>query len=445
MSDGAGNRPYLRDLRADAEHLQWEAGEWVIAGIEGHVPWPKKAQVLEFDEIDFILRPGDEQTSPSIVLNATAHNLSRQEAQNRILKLATALAWNERAKIDIHMWMSGTRPFAVGKWQGNIVQEFIAPDELVFPNNNAAWVALALYREALSVGNPFYSFLGFFKTVSSIFKDGRKRAAWFREALPLIEDDNARKRIASLSAEGVDVAEYLFSEGRNAIAHAEKEVFINPDNMIDFERINNDIPIIRGLAELAIEQQYSISSARIKRDGGRPSTVELEEILGEELVVKLKSNTPIEEGQQIDLPETVSIVARRGPQSEAFLEMRPLSLAQAEQGLRLLLTDEDEKLQFSIGVDLVERKIKFNPFHDMGREVDLDSISGIDREIRFRKFQWLMIGNARIEIWNEENNHLLGKSDPFIPHNVITDHLQHEAGMTELENRKKVIEECQES
>jgi hypothetical protein len=27
-------KPYLRDLRADAEALQREAGEWVIAGVE---------------------------------------------------------------------------------------------------------------------------------------------------------------------------------------------------------------------------------------------------------------------------------------------------------------------------------------------------------------------------------------------------------------------------
>lgn len=441
MSDGAVNRPYLRDLRADAVRLQCDAGEWVVAGVEGHVPWPKEAQVLEFEEIDFILRPGDEQSSPTIVLNASAHGLSRQEAQNRILKLATALAWNERAKIDIHMWMSGTRPFGVGKWQGNVVQDFIAPDELVFSNDSAAWVALALYREALSVGNPFYSFLGFFKTVSSIYKDGRERGAWFREAMPLIQDNSAQKRIESLSTEGVDVAEYLFSEGRNAIAHAEKDVFVNPDSMIDFERISNDLPIMRGLAELAIEQQYSISSSRIKRYGGRPSTVELEQILGDELVIKLKSNTPIEEERQVELPETVSIVARRGPQSEALLEMQIFSLAQVEHGLRLLLTDKDEKFQFSIGIDLVERKLEFDPLQDMGRVVDLESSLGIDREIKFRQFQWLMFCNARIEIWNEENNLLLGKSDPFIPLNMMTDHRQHEAGMAELENRKKEIQE----
>lgn len=439
MTDIGGNRPYLRDLRAEALRLQKARGEWVIAGIEGHVPWPEEAQVLEFEGIDFILRPSDDQSSPTIVLNATAYGLSRQDAQNRILKLATALAWNERAKIDIHTWMSGGRPFGVGKWRGKVVQEFIASDELVSPKDSAAWVTLALYREALSVDNPFYSFLGFFKTVSSIYKDGRERGAWFREALPLIEEKRARQRIETLSAEGIDVAAYLFSEGRNAIAHAEKEASVSPDNMIDLERITQDLPIIRGLAELAIEQRYSISSSKMKRDGGRPSTIELEKILGDELVCKLKSNTPIEEDRQVKLPETVSIVARRGALREAFIEMLIFGLFQVEHGVRLLLTDKDKSIQFSIGVDLVGRKLEFDPLQDMGRVVDMDSISGIDREIKFRKFQWLMFCNARIEIWNEENNFLLGKSDPFLPLNMMTDHRQFETGIAALENRKKEI------
>ena len=42
--------------------------------------------------------------------------------------------------------------------------------------------------------------------------------------------------------------------GRNAIAHAEREPYVNPDKVDDHFRLYSDIPLMRNLAELAIEK-----------------------------------------------------------------------------------------------------------------------------------------------------------------------------------------------
>ena len=49
---------------------------------------------------------------------------------------------------------------------------------------------------------------------------------------------------------------------RNAIAHAEKEIFVNSGGVDDHFRLTQDIPLLRNLAVLAIEENSSIKRSQ---------------------------------------------------------------------------------------------------------------------------------------------------------------------------------------
>jgi hypothetical protein len=51
---------------------------------------------------------------------------------------------------------------------------------------------------------------------------------------------------------GTDISEYLATQGRHAIAHAEREDIVDPDDPDDHHRIHMDKPLMRHLAELAM-------------------------------------------------------------------------------------------------------------------------------------------------------------------------------------------------
>ena len=73
---------YLRDLQSDATELLKEQGEWVVAGVETHVAWPKQPQVVPFEGLDFILRPRTEEDAATVCLNAAKVGVSSKDARD---------------------------------------------------------------------------------------------------------------------------------------------------------------------------------------------------------------------------------------------------------------------------------------------------------------------------------------------------------------------------
>jgi len=226
-------KPYLRDLRAEAEEAVREVGEWVVAGVLTSIPWPTTMQVVMFDGLDFILRPGSDRAIPSVCLNVQKFGLTAKDARDRILRFGSALAWSESKSFEVSMWTGGSCAVGVGRMQGNVAQEFLDSDFLPVILDEDAATALALYREGLSSTSHFYAFLSLFKAISFVHRDGKRREDWFKLALPNLTEQRAAQRIQELRASGVDVSQYLWDEGRNAIAHAERDVIVNPDKTMN--------------------------------------------------------------------------------------------------------------------------------------------------------------------------------------------------------------------
>ena len=111
---------------------------------------------------------------------------------------------------------------------------------------------LALYREGLSSGSVYYSFFSFYKVVQLAFEErGDNIRAWVNENVRCLGGEVTEW----LEVEGISegqIANHLWESGRCAIAHVSREPVIDPDNPSDWRRISLSVPVVRGLARLAI-------------------------------------------------------------------------------------------------------------------------------------------------------------------------------------------------
>lgn len=432
-------KPYLRDLRADAATLLNQTGLWVVAGVESGVAWPKVQQVLPFEGMDFILRPEDDQVMATICFNARLHRLDVKQGQAKILKLATAMSWGDGGSLAVTRWVSGSHPIGLGNRRMRVVREFMTPDDLPQPAEEEAWVALALFREGLASQNPFYAFLNFFKVIAAIHRDGRARGAWIQGKLASLDADLAIKRHDELRASVPDVARYLFDEGRNAIAHAEKDYFVNPDEPLDYERISQDIPIIRNLAEIAIEEQHKLLRRRTRYKTKGLDIAGFKKAISADLWQRLLAHAPEAEGANIELPESVAIVARRDANLHAYEGMIFGPVVLHEKELRFVLTSPDQTVQFSLALGLEDEELTFEPLEDMGFAREPESPEAIDRAIKFLKFRFCILCNGRVEIWNEDEESLLGATAGYLPLNMMVDPDAFNAQIARLEAKKQEL------
>jgi hypothetical protein len=112
---------------------------------------------------------------------------------------------------------------------------------------------LALYREGLSSGSIYYSFLSFYKVVQLAFQeDGDKIQAWVKENVRLLGSE-LNEWLALEGMEEDQIPVYLWKSCRCAIAHVKKnKAVVDPDDPADWLRISLGVPVVRGLARLTI-------------------------------------------------------------------------------------------------------------------------------------------------------------------------------------------------
>lgn len=434
------SKHYLRDLRADAAQDILAGGQWVVAGVQTTVPWPRIAQIVVFEGLDFIIRPSGENSSPTISLNAQRFGLTAKEGRDRILRFGSALAWSGGNSFEVFMWTGGTHAFGVGRMRGEIGQDFLDPESLPsIPDDDAA-TALAFYREGLSIQNHFYAFLSFFKVISFIHRDGKQREAWFEKILPALDKNafgqqEAIKRIDALRASGINVSQYLWDEGRNAIAHAEKDIFVNPDKTIDHDRIYADLPILRVLARKAIEEKFNLWP-RISLDAPQASKIAgLEQLLGGGLVELVAKNQPIPDGHKATLPDSITLVMRGGAKSRHFEHLHIASAQQAPHALVVRLINESETLEFIFAIDCVEKKLVFEPFGNSGTMLNKSSRASINLAIDMKELIWIYLCNGHMELWDDDTDELLGESDVFM---LVNQYLEPKAHVDELAALKEM-------
>ena len=138
----------------------------------------------------------------------TSTGFTRNDADKLMLEFLSALAWAEQGGVVPTFGNWCTAPLDVGKGPKGCVFDG-SFDYLPDPPDPKAKLALALYREGLSVNLIPYKVLGFFKVINIISERSPAQKQWIRDNLQYVTDRDAIARIATLQSTESVVAEYL--------------------------------------------------------------------------------------------------------------------------------------------------------------------------------------------------------------------------------------------
>jgi hypothetical protein len=128
--------------------------------------------------------------------------------------------------------------------------------------------ALAIYREALNLqhfhSQPF-SVLGFYKIIESVYPNGlaRKKALAYEISALLkskkISTIQLQELKLTLDSSPDEIASFLYNSGRQAVAHANKNPTINPDDMADQRQMSVAATLLRAIARSCMKRDFGLS------------------------------------------------------------------------------------------------------------------------------------------------------------------------------------------
>ncbi|WP_292995611.1 methylamine utilization protein MauJ [Nitrosomonas sp.] len=287
------------------------------------------------------------------------------------------------------------------------------------PSTDEERAAIAFYREGISLDNPFYGFLSLFKVIGALLPNGKKREAWIADALDRLDDHRAKERREELRSQDTDVSAYLRDECRNAIAHAERNPYVNPDEVDDHFRLSKDLPLLRNLAELAIEENSSLKRSHTLWREHLYELAGFKELLSEEVIDKLTNSIPIPEGTIVEIPDLYTVAARHGAEVYSFENMRPEITGQVEGGMVLDLVSEDAAIRIRTVLSFADERLVFDPVHGVGFTPNRENKTYIRHELNVLHFSLCILSNGHLEIWDQEGEIMLGRSETCIPVNCF--------------------------
>jgi hypothetical protein len=233
---------------------------WMIVTVETEIEWPTEETTLEFAGHTLNMRPPEGDAAADVRLEYD-HPQSERNAFETICRFLSALSWWQHRPARSRLRISCTAPMRGGKggYGPPLRMHFRIPPAVAQHIDRKARIALALYREAGSVRGTPYEFLGYFKVINTRHSSGADQVAWINQAIPLLNDKDANKRVSELSASESDIGRYLYASGRCAVAHAFNDPVVDPDDPEDVFRLSADMPVAKALAEYLIEHEYGIN------------------------------------------------------------------------------------------------------------------------------------------------------------------------------------------
>jgi hypothetical protein len=231
--------------------------KWMNLGVSGQCGWPDSQIEIHFGTTMIILMPETGEKSASIHLETHSNDgLDEMTMANRFLSIVS-WAYKQSLQND-YGWSGSPMPCAVSKM--NLARS-INPDLLIrwHPLDDPKQrLAVALYREAMSVNSIPYKVLGFFKIINILYKNGPAQIVWIKETLPKLTKKHLRDRILALSNAESDVPNYLFVSCRCAVAHGSSDPLVDPDDLTHLRRLSADVDIVQALAEYLIKHELNV-------------------------------------------------------------------------------------------------------------------------------------------------------------------------------------------
>lgn len=239
---------------------------WLNIGVEGSAMWPTEETMVSFGGRELLLRPATRETEQSIHINL--FRISDVDALTLANRFLSVLSWCDGQPLrNLYGWSGSPVPISVPKKTRSIGSSIAFPFYRDIEQDPKALLALALYREGQSIESTPFEFLSYFKILNVFWKDRFEKVdgvrinpivEGIREELPKIRDSQALGRIKALRSMNEDPAKYLYESGRCAVAHANCDPIVDPDNVVQLHRLSEDMWIIRAIAERLIEERLGI-------------------------------------------------------------------------------------------------------------------------------------------------------------------------------------------
>ena len=350
---------------------------------------------------------------PAIAMRLLAGEQFR-DGQVLISHFLSSLAWAEGQAIEVVQWTGGNLPRSMGGYSGGtmMTDRFrcrYAPD----PADANARLALGFYREGMYLNHVAYQCLSYFKILNIFLRNGASQIAWINANLTRITDHEATGRLQQISG---DVGVYLYGSNRCAVAHAGGSPTADPENPEDMARLQADLPLVRALADVAIEDHFGVQSSRTV---WREHLYELEgfrQLFGAAKTATIKDIGALPAAEWPILPNLS--IRLEGHDVYAPLENLEAHVVDISDGK--IIVDCRASTGFAVvrlGLDLREERLRFDgeqgiATHDDGTAAAAHACS------RIWTFRLDYLLNGVLEVWHGSETRLLGRCDAFMPLNI---------------------------
>ena len=395
----------------EAEEHSKIPGNWLVANIEQFIGWPTKKQIIIFRGVKLLVLPELPDTYPGLALRKSE---TSEDPVRLINDFLSSLVWKEHRPISVKYWSGGGLPYVMGK---DRLASFISPkfriEYLQDPSDKKTRLALAFYREALTLNHKAYSFLSYYKIINLRFPESSKQMEWVNSEILKLADPELQKILSQIPQK--DKGNYLYVSCRCAIAHAGIDPVVDPDNQDDIKRLSNELPLIKYLSEQIIENEYGVKSSRTIYTEHKYETFGIREIIGEDNIKKLINNDPAL--SSIQTPERISIRLWGRSHIDCYEKMKIVRISNNAGIIAFDCSTEDELLVVRICFDLNIDKILFDIENGIfiGNDGSAISAKYVAEYFVFKKEYYL---NGILEVWDEVENKCLAWADSFIPTNI---------------------------
>jgi hypothetical protein len=309
---------------------------------------------------------------------------------------------------------------------GGLVTGNFELDYLPDPTDQRVRWALAFYREgmALERDNVAYATLSYFKILNIVANTGRLQKEWINANVADFGTNNhikfeLRRRVTELTQSGTtDIGAYLYGSGRCAVAHAGVNPTVDPEDPDDIERLYNDITLIRAMAahviekELGIKTQYSVWTEHLYELAG------FKQLFGSTITDRLKAQDATLTVCDITPPPRLRVGIQNKEPYAALDNLSVPNTAIVEGKFNLTISSDDGLVEIDLTLSFPEERMLFDVGNGI-RVADDGSERSARQIISVYKFLSDYYGNGKLQIFNAETGHLLGRKDAFIPVNIV--------------------------
>lgn len=390
---------------------------FAFMAVETKIPWPQEEMVIHFHGRSITIRPGTETRRADIAVEyGSAESL--EDAVCIGNAFLSQLSWQTKLPIRVDQYCGASFPMSgISKMHSQHISSNFKLDFRPLPKTKRQRLAFALFREAKGSKSVPYAVLGFYKIIKLLFpsdKKGQLQMEWIRKTVKDITDFRAKSRLKELTDAGEEIGKYLYADVRCSIAHANHEPTINPDDSKDLLQLHNDLPLVEALARIAIETEFEVKSNQTFRKEHEYELKGFRPLLDSRLLKQLQKKP----GIITNVPRfEMSIKMRDKLQLSAFQHLILKQIDSPSTGaIRLMLSTGDDLVRVLLVLETTTTRLLFNPLDGVAVQDD-GSETAIQYEMDRNTMVIDWLRNGSTEVYTIDGK-LLGRSDPFIPHNI---------------------------